>query len=78
MTELIIYAVTFTSKPSEPVSKPIPSKSTLGLTEQLKIADAALPGAVTHPHSLRLCRTCTANLVYLWLCNVAVSQKTYD
>lgn len=47
LTEPIIYAVTFTSKPSEPVSKPIPSKSTLGLTEQLKIADAALPGAVT-------------------------------
>ncbi|MEH1934498.1 MAG: PepSY-associated TM helix domain-containing protein [Nostoc sp.] len=47
LTEPIIYAVTFTSKLSEPVSKPIPSKSTLGLTEQLKIADAALPGAVT-------------------------------
>ncbi|MEH1907456.1 MAG: PepSY-associated TM helix domain-containing protein [Nostoc sp.] len=47
LTEPIIYAVTFTSKPSEPVSKPIPSKSTLGLTEQLKIADAALAGAVT-------------------------------
>ncbi|WP_375513538.1 PepSY-associated TM helix domain-containing protein [uncultured Nostoc sp.] len=45
--EPIIYAVTFTPKPSEPVSKPIPSKSTLALTEQLKIADAALPGAVT-------------------------------
>ncbi len=47
LTNPIIYAVTFTQKPSEPVSKPIPSKSTLGLTEQLKIADAALPGAVT-------------------------------
>ncbi|MEH1769030.1 MAG: PepSY-associated TM helix domain-containing protein [Nostoc sp.] len=47
LTEPIIYAVTFTSKPSEPVSKPIPSKSTLGLTEQLKIANAALPDAVT-------------------------------
>lgn len=47
LTEPIIYAVTFTQKPSEPVSKPIPSKSILGLTEQLKIADAALPGAVT-------------------------------
>ncbi|MEH2117816.1 PepSY-associated TM helix domain-containing protein [Nostoc sp.] len=45
--EPIIYAITFTPKPSEPLSKPIPSKSTLGLTEQLKIADAALPGAVT-------------------------------
>ncbi|MEH2241507.1 PepSY-associated TM helix domain-containing protein [Nostoc sp.] len=45
--EPIIYAVTFTPKPSEPVSKPIPGKSTLGLTEQLKIAHAALPGAVT-------------------------------
>ncbi|MEH2007060.1 PepSY-associated TM helix domain-containing protein [Nostoc sp.] len=47
LTNPIIYAVTFTQKPSEPVSKPIPSKSPLGLTEQLKIADAALPGAVT-------------------------------
>ncbi|MEH2065258.1 MAG: PepSY-associated TM helix domain-containing protein [Nostoc sp.] len=47
LTEPIIYAVTFTQKLSEPVSKPIPSKSTLGLTEQLKIADAALSGAVT-------------------------------
>ncbi|MEH2381417.1 MAG: PepSY-associated TM helix domain-containing protein [Nostoc sp.] len=47
LTEPIIYAITFTQKPSEPVSKPIPSKSTLGLTEQLKIADATLPGAVT-------------------------------
>lgn len=47
LTEPIIYAVTFTPKPSEPVSKLIPGKSTLGLTEQLKIADAALPGAVT-------------------------------
>ncbi|MEH2405957.1 PepSY-associated TM helix domain-containing protein [Nostoc sp.] len=47
LTEPIIYAVTFTSKPSEPVSNPIPSKSTLKLTEQLKIADAALPGAAT-------------------------------
>ncbi|AVH69346.1 PepSY-associated TM helix domain-containing protein [Nostoc sp. 'Lobaria pulmonaria (5183) cyanobiont'] len=47
LTEPIIYAVTFTSKPSEPVSKPIPGKSTLNLTQQLKIADAALPGAVT-------------------------------
>lgn len=45
--EPIIYAVTFTPKPSEPVSKPIPNKSTLRLTEQLKIADAALPSAVT-------------------------------
>ncbi|NEU72577.1 PepSY domain-containing protein, partial [Hassallia byssoidea VB512170] len=47
LTEPIIYAVTFTPKPSELVSKPIPGKSTLGLTEQLKIANAALPGAVT-------------------------------
>ena len=46
-SEPIIYAVTFTPKPSEPVSKPLPSKSTLALTEQLKIADAALPGAIT-------------------------------
>ncbi|MDZ8222451.1 MULTISPECIES: PepSY-associated TM helix domain-containing protein [unclassified Nostoc] len=47
LTEPIIYAVTFTSKPSELLSKPIPGKSAFGLTEQLKIADAALPGAVT-------------------------------
>lgn len=46
-SEPIIYAVTLTSKPSEPVSKPISDKSTLGLTQQLKIANAALPGAVT-------------------------------
>jgi uncharacterized iron-regulated membrane protein len=47
LTEPLIYAVTFTPKPSELVSKPIPGKSTLKLTQQLKIADAALPGAVT-------------------------------
>ncbi|MGI2903686.1 PepSY-associated TM helix domain-containing protein [Tolypothrix sp. VBCCA 56010] len=47
LTEPIIYAVTFTPLPSELVSKPIPGKSILGLTQQLKIADAALPGAVT-------------------------------
>ncbi|MEH2108589.1 PepSY-associated TM helix domain-containing protein [Nostoc sp.] len=47
LTEPIIYAVTFTPKPSELVSRPIPGKSPFGLTEQLKIADAALPGAVT-------------------------------
>ncbi|MEH1943698.1 MAG: PepSY-associated TM helix domain-containing protein [Nostoc sp.] len=47
LTEPIIYAVTFTPKPSELVSRPIPGKSAFGLTEQLKIADAALPGAVT-------------------------------
>ncbi|MGI2902890.1 PepSY-associated TM helix domain-containing protein [Tolypothrix sp. VBCCA 56010] len=46
-TEPIIYAVTFTPLAAELVSKPIPGKSTLKLTEQLKIADAALPGAVT-------------------------------
>ncbi|MEH2126412.1 PepSY-associated TM helix domain-containing protein [Nostoc sp.] len=46
LTEPIIYAVTLTSKPSERISKPIPGKSAFGLTEQLKIADAALPGAV--------------------------------
>lgn len=46
LTTPIIYAVTFSPKPTEPVSKPIASKSTLGLTKQLKIADAALPGAV--------------------------------
>ncbi len=44
-TEPIIYAVTFTKKPQAPVSKPIFSKLPLKLTEQLKIADAALPGA---------------------------------
>ncbi|MHC5720663.1 MAG: PepSY domain-containing protein, partial [Nostoc sp.] len=47
LTEPIIYAVTFTQKPSEPVSKLIPSKLTLRVTEQLEIANAALPGAVT-------------------------------
>ena len=46
-TEPIIYAVTFTKQPSSPVSKPIQGKSPLGLTEQLKNAHAALPGAVT-------------------------------
>ncbi|MBP5972958.1 PepSY domain-containing protein [Brasilonema sp. CT11] len=46
-TEPIIYAVTFTPKPSEPISKPISGKSTLNLTQQLKIANAALPSAVT-------------------------------
>ncbi|MEH2141203.1 TonB-dependent receptor domain-containing protein [Nostoc sp.] len=46
-TEPIIYAVTFTPKPSEPVSKPISGKSTLKLTQQLKITNAALPGAIT-------------------------------
>ncbi|MDZ8032219.1 PepSY-associated TM helix domain-containing protein [Nostoc sp. DedSLP04] len=46
LTEPIIYAVTFTSKLSEPVSKPIPGQSTLKLTQQLKIANAALPNAV--------------------------------
>ncbi|MDF5726183.1 MAG: PepSY-associated TM helix domain-containing protein [Rhizonema sp. PD37] len=46
-TEQIIYAVTFTKQPSSPVSKPIQGKSPLGLTEQLKIAHAALPGAIT-------------------------------
>ncbi|MBC6432936.1 PepSY domain-containing protein [Nostoc sp. HG1] len=47
LTEPIIYAVTFTPKRSELVSRPISGKSAFGLTEQLKIADAALPGAVT-------------------------------
>ncbi|MDF5721427.1 MAG: PepSY-associated TM helix domain-containing protein [Rhizonema sp. PD37] len=47
LDEPIVYAVTFTPKPSKPVSKPIPGKSTLGLTQQLKIASAALPTAVT-------------------------------
>ncbi|MDF5721858.1 MAG: PepSY-associated TM helix domain-containing protein [Rhizonema sp. PD37] len=42
-----IYAATFSKQPSEPVSKLIPGKSPLGLTEQLKIAQAALPTAVT-------------------------------
>lgn len=46
-TSPIIYAVTFTPEPSSPVSKPIPGQSILGLTQQLKIANAALPSAVT-------------------------------
>ncbi|MFN6541181.1 MAG: PepSY-associated TM helix domain-containing protein [Nostoc sp. EkiNYC01] len=47
LTEPIIYAVTFTPKLSEPVSQPIFGKSILNLTQQLKIANAALPGAIT-------------------------------
>ncbi|MDF5716322.1 MAG: PepSY-associated TM helix domain-containing protein [Rhizonema sp. NSF051] len=46
VTEPIVYAVTFTKQPSEPVSKLIQGKSPLGLTEQLQIAHAALPTAV--------------------------------
>ncbi|QLE49541.1 PepSY domain-containing protein [Nostoc sp. C057] len=45
-TEPIIYAVTFTKKQPEPVSVPKPGQLPLRLTEQLKIADAALPGAM--------------------------------
>jgi uncharacterized iron-regulated membrane protein len=47
LTEPIIYAVTFTQKPPEPVSRPLADQSLLSLTQQLKIANAALPGAVT-------------------------------
>ena len=45
-TEPIIYAVTFTQKPPDVVSKPIPGQSPLSLTKQLSIANATLPGAV--------------------------------
>ncbi|PHJ53439.1 peptidase [Nostoc linckia z18] len=47
LTEPIIYAVTFTQKPPEPVSQPLAGQSLLSLTQQLKIANAALPDAVT-------------------------------
>lgn len=44
--EPIIYAVTFTQKRPDPVSKPIPGKPPLSLSEQLKTASAALLDAV--------------------------------
>ncbi|MBW4611996.1 MAG: PepSY domain-containing protein [Desmonostoc vinosum HA7617-LM4] len=42
-----IHVATFTPIVPEPVSKLIPNKSALGLSEILQKADAALPGAVT-------------------------------
>ncbi|MBC1218646.1 PepSY domain-containing protein [Nostoc sp. UCD121] len=42
----VIYAVTFSPKPIEPESKPIPGKPPLALKDLLQRADAALPGAV--------------------------------
>ncbi|MBF2007668.1 PepSY-associated TM helix domain-containing protein [Chlorogloeopsis fritschii PCC 9212] len=42
-----IYAVTFTPKPPELASKPIPTQSPLPLSQILKNADAALPNAKT-------------------------------
>ncbi|MGI2904631.1 PepSY-associated TM helix domain-containing protein [Tolypothrix sp. VBCCA 56010] len=46
-TNPIIYAVTFTHKPiSEPVSKPVPGKTPLQLTDQLKTARATFPNAM--------------------------------
>jgi uncharacterized iron-regulated membrane protein len=42
-----IYTVTLSPHPPEPVSQPIAGQSTLGLTEILKTADAALPRGVT-------------------------------
>lgn len=45
--EPAIYAATFTSKPPDPVSQPIPGKQPLSLTELLQHADAAVPNAPT-------------------------------
>jgi uncharacterized iron-regulated membrane protein len=45
--EPVIYGVTFSPKPIEPQSKPIPGKSPLALAEILQRADAALPEAAT-------------------------------
>ncbi|OKH45969.1 peptidase [Calothrix sp. HK-06] len=42
-----IYALTFTSKPTELVSKPISGKAPVGLSQVLLNADAAIPKAVT-------------------------------
>ncbi|WP_334977287.1 PepSY domain-containing protein [Nostoc sp.] len=42
---LMIYAVTFSQKQADPVSVPLAGKSALGLKEQLKTAQAALPDA---------------------------------
>ncbi|MEH1845268.1 MAG: PepSY-associated TM helix domain-containing protein [Nostoc sp.] len=41
----MIYALTFSQKQADPVSIPIAGKSALGLKEQLKTAQAALPDA---------------------------------
>ncbi|MHC5730563.1 MAG: PepSY-associated TM helix domain-containing protein, partial [Nostoc sp.] len=41
----MIYAVTFSQKQADPVSVPLAGKSALGLKEQLKTAQAALPDA---------------------------------
>ncbi|MCC5644532.1 PepSY domain-containing protein [Nostoc sp. CHAB 5824] len=46
-TDPVIYAVTFSPKPIEPESKPIPGKSPLALANLLQRADAVLPGAAT-------------------------------
>lgn len=46
-TEPLIYAATFTPKPPEPVSQPIPGKAPLTLEELISKADEALPGAAT-------------------------------
>ncbi|MEH2392108.1 MAG: PepSY-associated TM helix domain-containing protein [Nostoc sp.] len=46
-TKPIIYAVTFTRKPaSEPISIPVPGKTPLELTDQLKTARATFPNAM--------------------------------
>ncbi|MGL4621224.1 MAG: PepSY-associated TM helix domain-containing protein [Chroococcidiopsis sp.] len=45
--EPAIYALTLSPYKPEPVSQPIPGKSTIGITEILKIADVALPNAET-------------------------------
>jgi uncharacterized iron-regulated membrane protein len=43
--EPLLYAVTFTPKPTEPVSKAVPGRSILSLTEILQRVDAAIPAA---------------------------------
>jgi uncharacterized iron-regulated membrane protein len=51
-TEPMIYAATFTPKPVELVSKAIPGKAALGLTEILHRTETALPGLETTSVSL--------------------------
>ncbi|MEH2303238.1 MAG: PepSY-associated TM helix domain-containing protein [Nostoc sp.] len=43
----IIYAITFTPNPPDPVSQPIAGSTALSLTQLLQKADAALPNTVT-------------------------------
>ncbi|MDF5708632.1 MAG: PepSY-associated TM helix domain-containing protein [Nostoc sp. S4] len=41
----LVYAITFSKQQAPPISAPITDKSLVGLTEQLKTAQAALPDA---------------------------------